>query len=234
MVRFSLFLKCNEHSHSLALGIEPRTLIKKLDLWEGELSKDISTKNIESLFPNADIYDHLLKIENGFSNLVIDTAINKIQEIHEDVIIREIENQNYYWLKCITKLVNGGRLISYPQNLIGLCKDLLKTIAENESFIPAPKTNKDILLRNCDRTMVKSTLKTICDDFCNRTRVITTKKFVYFTKVFDFILIMESRYGDITRNILEPVINNNECLELVLKKKRRICSSYKSIWRRFY
>jgi hypothetical protein len=56
----------------------------------------------------------------------------------------------------------------------------------------------------------------LSDDFCNKNPLITPTQFLYFSNNFDFISKIKNRDGAITRNIIDIVISDNECLTNIL------------------
>jgi hypothetical protein len=60
-------------------------------------------------------------------------------------------------------------------------------------------------------------LKELLLYFLNITKTINPALFIYFSENFDFINKMNSRYGDISRNILNPIITDPNCLTLILE-----------------
>ena len=114
--------------------------------------------------------------------------------------------------------MNSGELIkTLPDNLTNLTKKLLHEIAKSTQAIPKKGSILEVIISKTNKTRLQPTIKKICDDYCNRAIKITPPLFVYFASNFNFINKMTSRSGDITRNILNEVILDSSCLEVILE-----------------
>jgi hypothetical protein len=114
-------------------------------------------------------------------------------------------------------LIQGKILNTLPENLTDFCKKILSDIAAGIQPIPIPNSVLDVIINKANQNKLQPTIKTLCDDFCNKTKVINPSLFFYFATKFDFINKMKSREGDITRNILNVVITDTNCLNHIVE-----------------
>ncbi|HHX58115.1 MAG TPA: hypothetical protein GX710_08875 [Clostridiales bacterium] len=106
-----------------------------------------------------------------------------------------------------------------PDNLLHFSKKILNDIASGDQPIPDPDSFIGVIVEKANKKKMQATVKTICDNFCNKSIAISPSLFVFFARSFDFINIMKSRSADITRNILNEVFLDDVCRELILSNK---------------
>ena len=203
---------------STALNISADSFLNELSNWE-ESIKEITTENIESLIPQYSFYEYSSNLNNKLTAHINKTAITRLENITVDELYGQQNTPSYYWFNCASILIKGNILKSIPENLIDFCKRILIDIAAGTQSIPTLGSALDTIINNVKKDKLQPTIKTICDDFCNKTKTISPELFAYFVVHFDFINKMDFRDEAITRNILNVVITDANCLALILENR---------------
>jgi len=198
-----------------ALNIDADILLKDLNRWNKYLDK-ITIENIETIIPNYSFYEYSSITSNELTKYLNDVALSKIKTITVEELNSQRNIPSYYWFNCLSLLIKGNIIKSSPENITAFCKNILIDIASGNQPIPLKNSILDNVISIVSQTKLQPTIKTICDDFCNRTKTINPSLFMYFAQNFDFINKMNSRYGDISRNILNPIITDPDCLTFIL------------------
>lgn len=199
-----------------ALNIDSSVILKDFNRWNKLLDK-ITVENIETIIPKYSFYEYSSITSNVLTNYINNLAISKIKTITVEVLNSQRNVPSYYWLNCLSLLIKGKIIKSSPENITAFCKNILIDIASGNQPIPVKSNILDNVLSIVSQTKLQPTIKTICDDFCNRTKTINPSLFIYFAENYDFVNKMNSRYGDISRNILNPIITDPNCLTIILE-----------------
>ena len=120
-------------------------------------------------------------------------------------------------MNCASIFIDNKIITTLPDNLTNFCKKVLVEIANGGQPVPVSDSILDRIINKANNNKLQPTIKTICDDFCNKTKIINSSLFIYFVEKFDFINKMTSRSDSITRNILNEIISNPTCLNLILE-----------------
>jgi len=188
-----------------------------LNGWRDSAKKRIDTENLQTTIPNHVFFNYSSRINNVLTQHINKTAIDKLKTFTVDELYAQRAVPTYYWHNCASLLVQGGVLSSLPTNYIEYCKKILRDISDKTLAIPSEGDFNDILLNKADKRKLQATIKTIRDNFCNSPDGINPNLFLFFATKFDFVNKKNSRHGDITRNILHPVISNSKCLNHILE-----------------
>lgn len=202
-----------------ALNIDSSVLLKDFNRWNKYLDK-ITVENIETIIPKYSFYEYSSITSNELTKYINDIALSKIKTITVVELNSQRNTPSYYWLNCLSLLIKGNVIKSSPENITVFCKNILEDIASGNQPIPVKSSLLDTVISIVSQTKLQPTIKTICDDFCNRTKTINPSLFIYFAQNFDFINKMNSRYGDISRNILNPIITDSVCLTFILENSK--------------
>ena len=200
-----------------ALAISPNVFLHDLNRWQ-KFKDVITSENIETIIPKSSFYEHSSTFLNDLTSYINTQAISKLESITIDEIYQQRNSPNYYWFKCIYSLIKNNILKTVPDNFTEFCKKILNDVSSQAYAIPTKDSDLDVLISKINKNKLQPTIKSICDDFCNKTKTITPALFKYFALNFDFINKMNSREGDISRNIISEVITDVDCLRIILDK----------------
>jgi hypothetical protein len=198
-----------------AIGITPESLLEELSLWE-ESIPSITVDNIEVQIPKFNFYNYSTETKNKLTEHINKVAIEKLKTIPESDLYAQRNTATYYWLNCASILIENNKIKALPNNLTDFSKRVLVEIASSTQPIPVSNSILERIIKKASKSKLQPTINIICDEFCNKTKVINPSLFVYFAENFDFINKMTSRSGDITRNILNDVFSNPTCSNLIL------------------
>lgn len=202
-----------------AIEVDEITFMNEISSWEDSISS-ISVDNIQTIVPRYSFYSYTVLESNKLSKHINAIAIEKIERIQTDELYTNRNSSSDYWLNTVKILIQNNILKSLPNNLLELTKRLLIDIAHGQP-IPIPDSNLDTIINKADRRNLLATIKTIGEDFCNRTFLITPAQFLFFSAKFDFVNKLSRREGQIVRNIFNIIISNQDCLQEILRNKEK-------------
>lgn len=200
-----------------AISVSKEDFLNRLNAWKKFAKEEIDISNLHTLIPNHIFFKYSSEISNALTNHINKVAIAKLKTIPVDELYAQRTTPTYYWHNCASLLIQGGVLSLLPLNFIEYCKKILRDISDKILPIPSEGDFNDVFLNKADKRKMQATIKTIRDNFCNSPNSITPELFMFFTTIFDFVNKKNSRHGDITRNILHPVISNAKCLNHILE-----------------
>ncbi len=200
-----------------SLNIGEEQLLIRLDGWSKYAKEKVDINNIQSLIPNFNFYKNSCATKNELTKHINRVAISKLKTIPVDELYAQRNTPDYYWHNCASILFQNNILASMPDNFTEFCKKILLDISEQKQAIPAQNSTQDIFINKVDKRKLQATIKTICDEYCNKPNSITPVLFMFFASKFDFVNKMNSREGDISRNILNAVITDKSSLDYILE-----------------
>jgi hypothetical protein len=95
---------------------------------------------------------------------------------------------------------------------------LISDIASGNQVIPKSSDLFQKIIDKLDRKETGAHIKDIRDSFCNSQYKITPQLFIYFEIWFERQGDLLSRSADVVHKIIEPVINNDDCLNIIISK----------------
>lgn len=199
-----------------AINISPDILLNELTNWEDSI-KEITIENIESLIIKYSFYEYSSKTNNKLTTHINNVAIAKIESIPVDDLYVQRNTPSYYWLNCASLLIQGSIIKKLPDNLTMFCKKIILDISAGAQAIPVSDSLIDIIIQSADKRNLQPTIKDVCVDYCNKTKIITPELFLYFAGEFDFINKVKSREGDISSIILNTIITDSSCLNFIIE-----------------
>ncbi len=200
-----------------AIGVSEVDFLTRLNGWSKSAEAEINVDNIHTAIPDFKFYKYSSETKNNLTRHINAIAINKLRSIPVEELYAQRNTPTDYWINCASLLIQGNILKTLPDNLTEFCKKVLIDIAAGTQSIPTTNSVLDVIINKADKSKLQPTVKKLCDDFCNITKTITPALFIFFVSKFDFIKKMSSREGDITRNILNVVIKDTNCLNLILE-----------------
>ncbi len=202
-----------------AIAVEPEQLINKLDGWSHYVKDTINSDNITDIIQDVEFFEYAIEVECELSNLIIKVFIEYLESVTEDEWISTFKDENSYLFNSTYWLLKGNKIKKLPENAFFAYKSNLKDIANSKTGVPSQKNN--VIYEKTNKNSLKSTLKDIRDIFIINVDI-SPELFVFF---FDMLLDhgkLAKRADDVTRRILTPVIDDKDCLALILEDGKRI------------
>lgn len=195
------------------IGVTEEALLTQLNRWNS--SKSIVSKdNIQSII-NGDLYQFTKTIENELSSHINTIAIEKLTKLDITTLRNELNNPNAYWFKAVNNLIDTSFCIVLPDNLFNIGTSYLIEIASNGN-IPKQNDIKAKIIKKLDENKIGSTIIEIRNSFCNSQSNITAPKFKYLERWLRLYGNLSNRNNDVIHCIVEPIITNKECLDLIV------------------
>jgi len=192
-------------------------LLEQLDHWNKFITS-INKGNINSIIPNALFFKYSTITKNALTDYLNKIIIEALSDVSVDLLYQQRTNMNNYWFIVITNLINSSFLQSLPENMIEFSKKLLNDIAFGNQSIPNSNELFQKIITKLKRRDTGALIKDIRDVFCNSKSTINPQLFIYFETWFEQQGDLISRSPDVVHKIIEPVIDNTECLNIILSK----------------
>jgi hypothetical protein len=199
------------------INVTEVVLLEQLDDWK-EFISEINKENIQTIIPQALFFQHSLITKNTLTDYLNKTIIEALSEVSIDVLYQQRTNLKKYWFLIINNFIDTDYLKSLPDNLLELGKKILDDIASNSQTIPEETDLFQKIIDKLNRKETAAQIKDIRDKFCNSLYTINPQLFVYLLPWFEHQGDLLSRSADVVHKIIEPVIGDDNCLEIILTK----------------
>ena len=199
------------------INVTEAILIEQLDHWSKSLTP-INRGNIKAMIPNALFFKFSAVTKNALTEYLNKTIIEALSDIPVDLLYQQRMDLNYYWFVVIVNLIETEYLKSLPDNLTELGKKILNDIASGNQPIPNSTDLFQKIINKINKKETSALIKVIRDAFCNSQYKINPQLFIYFEKWFEQQGDLLSRSSDVVHKIIEPVINNPDCLNIIISK----------------
>ena len=199
------------------INVTEAVLLEQLDKWSNQI-KEIKKENIQAIIPNAPFSQYSIITKNTLTDHLNKTVIEALSDVSVDVLYQNRTNLAYYWFVIIDNFVGTDYLKALLDNLSEFGKRILKDIASSTQ--PIPK-DTDLFQKIIDKLAKEETsaqIKDIRDMFCNSQSTITPQLFLFLMPWFEHQGDLLPRSADVVHKIIEPVIDDNNCLEILLSK----------------
>jgi hypothetical protein len=199
------------------INVTEAVLLGQLNQWNNQI-KEINKENIQEIIPQASFFQHSIITKNTLTDHLNKTVNEALSDVSVDVIYQQRTDLTYYWFIIINNFIDTDYLKSLPDNLLEFGKKMLNDIASGDQTIPE-KT--DLFQKIIDKLNKKETaaqIKDIRDKFCNSLYTINPQLFIYLLTWFEQQGDLLSRSADVVHKIIEPVINDDKCLDIILSK----------------
>jgi hypothetical protein len=199
------------------INVTEVVLLEQLDRWNRFIS-GINKENIQTIIPEVSFFQYSIITKNTLADHLNKTIIEALSGVSVDVLYQQRTNLENYWFLIINNFIGTDYLKSLPDNLLEFGKKILNDIASSRQTIPE-KT--DLFQKIIDKLNKKETaaqIKDIRDMFCNSQYKISPQLFIYLIPWFEHQGDLLSRSADVVHKIIEPVINDDNCLEIILSK----------------
>ena len=195
------------------LEISESTLLEQLNDWERH-KDSISADNIQQIITDAQFFQYSVVTKNDLTDYLNKTVVEALSTIDSDAL-----QQSHYWNTVIQNLIDTDFLKSLPDNLTDLGKKYLDDIAASRLSIPNSDDTIYKLIGKLDRRKTKETITNIRNQICNNIADygIDANKFIFLHEWFEKQGDLSSRAGDVCQYILSPVVNNADCLDIIVQ-----------------
>ena len=207
-----------------AIAVDPEELIKVLDGWRNSAKERINSDNITNIIQDIEFFEHAIEVNCELSNLIINIFIEHMESVTKDEWISMLKDENSYLFNSTYWLLKGNKIKKLPGSTIYAYKSNLKDIANTKTGVPSQKNN--VIYEKINKNSLKSTLKDIRDIFIINVDISPELFVFFFHKLLDYGQLTK-RADDVTRRILTPVIDDKDCLDLILKDGERIAEIIK-------
>lgn len=202
-----------------AIAVDPEELIKRLDAWSRFVKDTINSDNITDIIRDVEFFEYAIEVDCELSNLTINAFCSYLTAVATEEWVGAFKDETSYLFNSTYGLLKGNKINKLPENAIYVYKSNLKDIANAKIGVPSQKNN--VIYEKINKNSLKSTLKDIRDIFIINVDISPELFVFFFDKLLDHAKLTQ-RAGDVTRRILTPVIDNNDCLALILKGEERI------------
>ena len=197
-----------------SLDIQPVTFLKRLNRWSKYAQEQITPDTIAEQITDHELFRDAVLIDCDLTNHLIQTQIGLLnsQDLEEwrDVF----EDEESFFFKVVYYLLESGKMKRLPNNAVTVYKQLLVSTAKGEFEIHDEDAWATIY-RRTHKSKLKASAKDIRDLFIS-TVDITPQNFVEFSDILIDHGSLEERSGDVARRMLTPVVDNGQCLNIVL------------------
>jgi hypothetical protein len=189
-------------------------LINFYDGWSSYAQEDINKENVVKLITDINLIEYLVKVDNDLTNHIINCSVDHLDLISVEQWLLAFKEDKAFYMQLIYWLLYSNKLKNLPDNLITAYKEYLILIAKGQMQIKV-NTIKNYIIQKINKNKLKPTIKNIRDTFINETNI-TPAIFSFFANMLIEDGKLEDKPDDVTRRILTPVANDNECLKLIL------------------
>ena len=196
------------------INVTGERLLTHLNKWSDQ-KNDISPENIQQIIP-AELYQFTKETINDLTTHINTIAISKLSSIEENTLIKLLNTPNDYWYKVVENLIDTDFCKQLPGNIFNIGIQYLKEVASNGT-IPQGNSIKAKIIEKLDKSKTTASIKDIRDDLCNSTQIkISANSFLFLANWFEEQGDLISRADRVVHKIIEPIIDNNECLQRII------------------
>lgn len=212
------------------LKISDEQLLNHLAKWIKSV-EDVSSKEIQKIIPDVKFYGVTAQYssQNILADKINKLATTAVSEISTDDLYKQRANyKSDYWYLTIAYMLNTPYMQTLPNNIAELGKKLLMDIASGNQQLPLPEKFEQIIKRIDKRTTV-STSSSMRDLYCNGQASIDVAKFTYLEPWLRTQGHLADRASDTIYKILQPVIINKDCRQVLIEHSEFYVSLINSV-----
>ncbi|HBN06229.1 MAG TPA: hypothetical protein DD434_10650 [Bacteroidales bacterium] len=199
------------------IGVSESTLLGQLNQWE-DYEDTIDASNISQVLSDAQFFEFSKVTKNTLTDYLNTTVVEALSEIQVDQLYAFIKQPTQYWTIVTDNLIGTDFIRALPDNLTEVGKRFMDEIATKQLAIPAQGTIIYKLIENLDRRKTSALIKDIRDKYCNSQSNITPQLFIFFEEWFENQGKLKDVADRTTHKIIEPVINDSTCLDIIISK----------------
>ncbi len=199
------------------LNVNESVLLEQLNRWERFKNK-ITSANIQSLIPNAQFFEFSKVTKNTLTDYLNTCIVEALSGIQVEQLYSFLQQPTAYWTIVIQNLIETDFLKPLPDNLTEVGKRLLDDISASRLSIPSQNSILFKLIAKLDKRKTPAIIKDIRDKYCNSQYNISTQLFLFFEDWFENQGKLKDIADRATHRIIEPVINDTNCLNIIIYK----------------
>lgn len=199
------------------LSVTESVLLDQFNRWERFKDK-ITTANIQTLIPNAQFFEFSKVTKNTLTDYLNTCIVEALSGIQVEQLYSFLQQPTAYWTIVIQNLIETDFLKPLPDNLTEVGKRLLDDISASRLSIPSQNSILFKLIAKLDKRKTPAIIKDIRDKYCNSQYNISTQLFLFFEDWFENQGKLKDIADRATHRIIEPVINDTNCLNIIISK----------------
>ena len=201
------------------IKVTEELLLKQFNV-KGDDKTDITPENIQNVIPK-DLYQFTKETQNDLTKHINKTAIMALSLVDESTLynqLNQLNQPNNYWYKVVDSLIETDFCKPLPENVFNIGVRYLKEIAKT-GIIPKNNSIRAKIITELDRHKISASIKDIRDTFCDNTQIkISKNTFLFFAMWFEEHGDLINRADRVVHKIIEPIIDDNECLHRIVDK----------------
>jgi hypothetical protein len=198
------------------IQVNEQELLIKLNGWS-ESAKEISKDEIQTLIQSPHFFQHSIIIKNELTEHLNKIVIEALCEVPCDSLYQKKGKPADYWMNIIKYFIETDYIKSLPDNLTEFGKKILTDIAAGNENFPISEVLQKIIDK-LDKKKTAAHIKVIRNEFCNGIYTMNSQIFIFFESWFKEQGDLFSRSAEAVHNIIEPVINDTDCLNIIISK----------------
>jgi len=198
-----------------AIDVPPETFITRLDSWSDQINEHITGENIAEIITDVSFYQHAIELDCALVNDVIQLTEDYINSCTIEDWSDSFTDDESHLFNVTYWLLRGKKTKTLPNNALSAYKQVLKEIANGDFEIPS--NEKWSVYYEKSKTKLKPTIKDIRDSFINELEI-TVEMFLFFFEMLVQYGDLKSKSADVTRRILTPIADNDDCLSLIIQE----------------
>lgn len=200
-----------------ATNVTDEELLADLDLWfDDKRQKKLDEKDISTLVPSIQSFEPLSKSDVDLAKYLCQRICSGLAQVPVDTLYSARSADSNYWIKAIDVFVGSEYLKELPKNLIDFAGRLMKDIEAGDLATGKLAHYISVLFSPLSPDKISSTLREIRNDFCNDKARMNESKFKFFEPWLRAEGSLNESKGGVCDYIINPVIKDPECQQLIL------------------
>jgi len=198
------------------IQVTEQELLIKLNGWS-ESAKEITKDEIQTLIQSPHFFLNSINIKNELTEHLNKIVIEALCEVPCDSLYQKKGKPTDYWMNIIKYFIETDYIKVLPDNLTEFGKKILTDIAAGNENFPISEVFQKIIDK-LDKKKTAAHIKDIRNEFCNGIYTMNTQIFIFFESWFKEQGDLFSRSAEVVHNIIEPVISDTDCLNIIISK----------------
>ena len=202
-----------------SLEITPLDFIGRLNHWHKDAKKRITAENIRNHITDAVFFKHAVQRSCELTHYLIEKMIEALNSMSADDWRSDLKEVNSFTFRVTHELLKEDNLGRIPDDATMVYKELLLETAKGD-FQMEGDDRWDVFYEKFDKRKLRPTVKDIRDLFISDV-TITPEKFLFFSKMLLSYGDLGKRSADVTRKILAPVCEDEDCFQFILSNDQQ-------------
>jgi len=212
------------------INVTTEELLNQLDGWHTQVAQ-ITSSEIESIIPQPQFFQYSTTTKNRLTDHLNRIAVEALSKVSSDTLYQQRHSTSYYWITVLKHLIDTDFLIltsesddnflhKLPENVNEFGKKILEDIATGTQLIPTPENLFQKIIDKLDKETTATLIIDIRNIFCNNKNAMNERLFIYLEPWFKEQGDLCKRSADVVHYILEPVIEDVKCLEIITSEAK--------------